>query len=409
MPRRRWIRVHVAGREWKFLKSNDLGLRNEWYDRCMRNYTPYLTIQQFSPTLFHVVIDFYPSCYDLKKDAVEKVREIMRRYLSRSAEAHPRLEFSGAAGPSLVSFDVSRDLLRKALEDISKVALDPHNWELNPGVEVFKNMLLGIFVDSLDKSDDMGLIERGVIVKRAREKLGLDWKATGILISELIREKKIGDVVGDGKKFYIREPLPLRTYLEKKGLKEYIDLMDFMKGRLSLNLPDDIKILNWLEARDWYNPKPSALALADVENNIVAFFNLNPYTFVHELLHIAGGDEIVAYDITPIILFLWENRGDPTLPRKIRIRDILKVPKSKLDEIVQKHGFKDINEYFRIMGVIPYVYNVNFELMEGYTEEDEAFAFVMEVSSDLRNPVNREILFEIIQLLAERREGSLLE
>ncbi|CAI1494212.1 protein of unknown function (plasmid) [Thermococcus nautili] len=404
MARRSWIKVYVAGKEWKFLKSNDLDHRNEWYRRCERVYEPYLEVERLSPTKYHVLIDFYPSCYDLKGDAVKKLDEIVKEYMLRSSKAHPRLEFSGSVGSTMVSFDVSKEFLKKAIEDVSKVALDPHNWELNDPCQRYKDMLFNLFVDSLAGATSMDFIDRKVIIQKAKEKLGLDWRETEILLSELIKEGKIGDVTGGRKTFYIKEPIPLKTYLEKKGLKDYIDLLEFMKNRLSLDIPDDVKILNWLEARDRYNPKPNVVALADVENNIVSFFNLNPYNFVHELLHIAGGDEIEAYDITPIILFLWENKDDPKLPRKIRIRDILKVPKSKLDGIVKKHGFKDIKDYFMIMGVIPYVYNANFELMDKYTEEDEAFAFVMEVSADLRNPINREILFDIVKLLAEEGE-----
>ena len=399
MGGRKWVQVVVAGRVWKFLKSNALDRRNEYYQKCSEKGEPFPSIRRWSPTRYHVEIDFYPSCYDLTSKAVKRVEEIAKNYSLKSSKLHPRSEFYLSVGPILVAFDVAKELLRKAVDDVSKVALDPHNWELNYDCNLWKRALLDIIKDMQAKSEDTYLMKRDVI-KKAKEKLGLTRPRAEILLSHLKREGKIGEV---GNRLYVAE-WGLLEYLEKKGLHDYIDLFNFMRERLNLDIPEDVKLLNWLEVPVRYKIRPTVRAIADVQSNIVAFFHLNPSDFVHELLHIAGGDEIEAYDITPIILFLWENKDDPRLPEKIKIRDILKIPKAELEKIAQKHGFKSIKEYFQITGVLPYIYDANFELMEGYTEEDEAFVFIMEVSADLRNPINREILFDVVKLLAGEGE-----
>ncbi|MFA4805203.1 hypothetical protein [Pyrococcus kukulkanii] len=207
----------------------------------------------------------------------------------------------------------------------------------------------------------------------------------------------------DGFKLIPREEITLEEFLEHLD-KVFREVYEFMKKDLMVKLPDDIKVAAWPVVEKKYRPRPTVLAIAEPHSKTIAFRYTRPslIDFIHELIHLAGGDEVYAADISPIILFAFKNRNKIKTPIDImKIFDAFTL--EDLNKIVQKYGLKDIKDYYRVSGVVPYLYDPNYNRLPEYTEKDEVFAFILEVSAGAPyGYIHEKLMIDVLNELAER-------
>ncbi|MEM3964724.1 MAG: hypothetical protein QW584_03255 [Thermofilaceae archaeon] len=72
-------------------------------------------------------------------------------------------------------------------------------------------------------------------------------------------------------------------------------------------------------------------------------------TFLHELIHVAGGDELPAYNYA-VLLYYAIHRNLPPF----NLLDLLKLDLETVNNVLNRlYGFRGIEEYFEVTGVIP--------------------------------------------------------
>ncbi|MEM2388725.1 MAG: hypothetical protein QW215_00620 [Ignisphaera sp.] len=145
-------------------------------------------------------------------------------------------------------------------------------------------------------------------------------------------------------------------------LNELIHIEKYLKQfpKLHKLYIKSMKYLPTLEGKTIYvepfkNTKSTVLGYArkDQEKDVwyIGFAHHPPdtITFLHELIHVAGGDELSAYNYA--VLLYYAIRRD--LPR-FNILDLLKLDLKTINKVMNDlFGFKGIEEYFEFTGVLP--------------------------------------------------------
>ena len=124
-----WEIVEVNGKEWKFLATNSIRLQSQHYTKSKAEGIPYLAINKITPSKKSIIIDFYPSPYNLKAEAQEGLKNVVMRYISTSTAIHPRVTYFGSWGPLGATLYIAPEVLNEALEELALIALDEDNWE----------------------------------------------------------------------------------------------------------------------------------------------------------------------------------------------------------------------------------------------------------------------------------------
>jgi hypothetical protein len=128
------------------------------------------------------------------------------------------------------------------------------------------------------------------------------------------------------------------------------------------------------------------------------------YTLFHELIHLAGGTELPAYNYTSILIYCIENNVEP-----FNLLDLLHVKLSDIINILKKHGFTSLTEYYTFRGIMPSSFEiittktgVEFKQKEEFTEEAIVQEFLAELSAAIEyehNILEKQILQELINLV----------
>ncbi|MEM1759492.1 MAG: hypothetical protein QXU26_02125 [Thermofilaceae archaeon] len=72
-------------------------------------------------------------------------------------------------------------------------------------------------------------------------------------------------------------------------------------------------------------------------------------TFLHELIHVAGGDELPAYNYAVLLYYAIRRNLPP-----FNLLDLLKLDLKTVNEVLSRlYGLRGVEEYFEITGVIP--------------------------------------------------------
>jgi hypothetical protein len=192
----------------------------------------------------------------------------------------------------------------------------------------------------------------------------------------------------------------LKQYLEQYNLTHYYD-----KARKYLPLPDpETVIVSAIPKIE----KETILGSVWKEYDIwYIYFRNNPpdaYTLFHELIHLAGGTELPAYNYTSILIYCIENNVEP-----FNLLDLLHVKLSDIINILKKHGFTSLTEYYTFRGIMPSSFEiittktgVEFKQKEEFTEEAIVQEFLAELSAAIEyehNILEKQILQELINLV----------
>ena len=133
MKKVEWKVVEVGGKEWKFLvtsyRAPDRDALNNHFRECERRNEPYLTIKRRSMARTLIEIDFISCDFRLKKEVVDTLGEVVRKWILLSMERHRSVEYSGGWGRTYTYLWVDPTLLDNALKEVSQIVLDTRNWE----------------------------------------------------------------------------------------------------------------------------------------------------------------------------------------------------------------------------------------------------------------------------------------
>lgn len=71
-------------------------------------------------------------------------------------------------------------------------------------------------------------------------------------------------------------------------------------------------------------------------------------TFLHELIHVAGGDELSSYNYAILLYYAIQKNLPP-----FNLLDLVKIDLETLNKVMNKCGFKNIEDFFEFMGILP--------------------------------------------------------
>ena len=126
-------------------------------------------------------------------------------------------------------------------------------------------------------------------------------------------------------------------------------------------------------------------------------------TLLHELIHVAGGDEIEAYDLTPVLIIAIKHDFPPA-----NIFKLFDLSVSDINSILRELGINSIEEYYKLRGVIP----TSYEFIEdpsqglilrprkGMSEKDIVICFICEIAGGLlfeESPLELKILNKMFE------------
>jgi len=136
-----------------------------------------------------------------------------------------------------------------------------------------------------------------------------------------------------------------------------------------------------------------ALGMYNVRERVVWFWDWPPHPiiFAHELIHAVGGkeedlEEIYGYNLSSFVVMLAENDIVPPvnpvrLFRDVTITDIVEALRSAYG-----YPFKDILEYFEVIGVVPVFADMSFDdgrfklrFKENYSEKTISITAVSDI------------------------------
>ncbi|MEM1842687.1 MAG: hypothetical protein QXL19_09960, partial [Ignisphaera sp.] len=105
-------------------------------------------------------------------------------------------------------------------------------------------------------------------------------------------------------------------------------------------------------------------------------------TFLHELIHVAGGEELSAYNYA-ILLYHAIHRDLPPF----NLLDLLNIDLETLNNVLNRHGFRDIEDYYEVMGIIPIevedLTSVRIKIRRDVSEQMIVQNFLVNISSGI--------------------------
>ncbi|MCS7136926.1 MAG: hypothetical protein NZ941_00980 [Candidatus Caldarchaeum sp.] len=131
-------------------------------------------------------------------------------------------------------------------------------------------------------------------------------------------------------------------------------------------------------------------------------------TLLHELVHVAGGDELMAYNYAHFILHAIENN----MPC-FNVFDLLELKLDDINDVLKEFAIENVIEYFALVGVIPTaIAEVEFErggfalkLKRGVSEAEVVQTFLAELATALSfEPLARRIFARLVERLRENRD-----
>jgi len=188
-------------------------------------------------------------------------------------------------------------------------------------------------------------------------------------------------------------------------------IYNILKPYLMAN-PENIEIYHLSELPKFgFEPRDTVMACA-LQPNKLFFRDIPPseYDFAHELIHLCikpddVHEEIYGYNLAPIILFAVKEEGLENIdPFKL-----FELTEQEINNILRKYGFKDIDDFYRVQGVIPYTHELK-ETEQGlefvrrpeYTEKDHVITFIAELSGGIQYfDICRKILKDILLLTTD--------
>lgn len=180
-----------------------------------------------------------------------------------------------------------------------------------------------------------------------------------------------------------------RKYLPSLPPAEEVDYVPFPKK----GVPESVQaFVTWMDGR-----------LA------VSFRRVPPdrYTFLHEVIHLAGGGEIPAWNYVAMLdVALKEN-----LP-PFNLLDLEKLTLEDVEEVLREFGLNSVKDYFNAFGVIPVAImdfderKREFRLREGVPPGVIVQTFLAEVSGalDYGGWLETQIFKRLAEKLAQRRK-----
>ncbi|MEM1731555.1 MAG: hypothetical protein QXY26_10600 [Ignisphaera sp.] len=146
----------------------------------------------------------------------------------------------------------------------------------------------------------------------------------------------------------LRETIPIEKYL-----KNYPKLLKLFKKSLNY-LPTLNGKTIYIE--HFWHQRSMALGYTrrDPEKDDVWYIGFahhppDDITFLHELIHVAGGDELSAYNYS-LLLYYAIHRDLPPF----NLLDLLKLDLKTVNNVLNKlYGFRGIEEYFEVVGILP--------------------------------------------------------
>lgn len=198
-------------------------------------------------------------------------------------------------------------------------------------------------------------------------------------------------------------------------LSQYPNLLElYRKARKYLpSLPEEIYVVPF-DAH--IEKRVLAIAYEDKGKWYLAF-RFNPpdeYTFLHELIHVAGGKEIEAYNYVSLLYYSIEKN----LP-EYNLLDFQNITLEEINEVLRGMGIKGVNsveDYFNITGIIPVMFmdldilpdgRKVFKVKEGVDPRDLAQHFLAEISSGIDyNPFDERIFRELVEKCLRRKRDQ---
>ncbi|MEM1830532.1 MAG: hypothetical protein QXJ97_03250 [Desulfurococcaceae archaeon] len=153
--------------------------------------------------------------------------------------------------------------------------------------------------------------------------------------------------------------MKLSEFVEKyPGYKPYVELLrDFM-----MESPEKIDVHTFSEAIELgYTVGENVLGFA-VPPDKVFFREIPPelHTFIHELIHLCRKppivhEEMYAYNLINLIIFCVEKRI------KCKPFALFTLTVNDIERVLRKYGIQSIEEYYLLLGIIPFDYVVEFD------------------------------------------------
>ncbi len=123
-----WKEVVVNGKEWKFLVTDRDRVANEHYAWCSANKKPFLRITPINKTKVSILIDFFPTEFDLKEEVLQELQNLIKHFTLKSSKIHEEDMYLGGCSENHVYLQVAPEILDEALVGVASVALDDGNW-----------------------------------------------------------------------------------------------------------------------------------------------------------------------------------------------------------------------------------------------------------------------------------------
>jgi len=175
----------------------------------------------------------------------------------------------------------------------------------------------------------------------------------------------------------------LKEYLEKHGLTE---LYKKAARYIPLPPPEKVVVEDFMFTDEGPRIVFGYVKVRDTELSIS--FRQNPpdiLTFLHEVIHLAGGGEVEAYNYVTFLRYAVENDLPPF--------DLFKLSELKredVEEVLREFGIDSIEEYFKLEGILVPVLD----------NETAVELFLAELSGAIEwSPLARQIFKKIAQRL----------
>jgi len=158
-------------------------------------------------------------------------------------------------------------------------------------------------------------------------------------------------------------------------------------------LPSEVEVYSISELeKHGYRAKSTVMGVALKPNKV--FFRYippSPVTFAHELIHLCKrkaedvSEEVYGYNFAELIVFM-ADEGIKANPF-----DLVRLSENQVNAVLREFGYKDIDEYYHIYGIIPLTHDLRFiegkglEVIrrKGVSERDIVLWFLTELVDGL--------------------------
>lgn len=180
----------------------------------------------------------------------------------------------------------------------------------------------------------------------------------------------------------------------EEWIKRYPNLQNiFIKLQKYLHFDKEIVIVPW---EYFFQAEGPVLGITYMADKCTVSFRYVPpdeVTFVHEMIHCAGGNEFDAYNLTELLLTAIEEDWPPFDALKL-----MDIPLDEIEKVIRKLYDMSIDEFFDFQGIIP--------LYKTFPTDDETKReqIIVELLAGLELPMPYKVVMELVKTMREVRE-----